>query len=70
MKGVAERTLELLNEYQQSIPHKSHQTFQHFLVVKIDGLEDAVENITEQLHRVARERDDERERRLEKCPTS
>lgn len=47
MKGVAERTLELLNEYQQSIPRKSYRTFQHFLVVKIERLEAEIETLKE-----------------------
>ena len=51
MKGVAERTPELLNEYQENT--KSYQSFQHFLVVKIEELEDEIEKLKEQ--------DDERE---------
>ena len=45
MKGVADRTLELMNEYQESMPRKSWRTFQHFLVVKIETLEDEIENL-------------------------
>ena len=41
MKGVADRTLELMNEYQAHT--KSYQSFQHFLVVKIEELEDEIE---------------------------
>lgn len=40
MKGVADRTLELMNEYQAHT--KSYQSFQHFLVVKIEELEDEI----------------------------
>ena len=40
MKGVADRTLELMNEYQAD--NKSWQSFQHFLVVKIETLEDEI----------------------------
>ena len=40
MKGVAERTLELMNEFQKEQYIKSYQSFQHFLVVKIEELED------------------------------
>ena len=43
MKGVADRTLELMNEYQENT--KSYQSFQHFLVVKIEELEDEIEKL-------------------------
>ena len=65
MKGVADRTLELMNELQKEQYIKSYRHFQHFLVVKIDGLEDTVDNLTDQLHRVARERDKERELKMQ-----
>ena len=42
MKGVADHTLELMNEYQETMPRKSWRTFQHFLVVKIETLEDEI----------------------------
>ena len=42
MKGVADRTLELMNEYQETMARKSWRTFQHFLVVKIETLEDEI----------------------------
>ena len=48
MKGVADRTLELMNEYQETMPRKSWRTFQHFLVVKIETLEDEIEKLKEQ----------------------
>ena len=40
MKGVAERTMELMNEFQKEQYVKSYHDFQHFLVVKIEELED------------------------------
>lgn len=40
MKGVADRTLELMNEFQKVQFTKSYRDFQHFLVVKIEELED------------------------------
>ena len=43
MKGVAERTLELMNEYQSEMDRISWRSFQHFLVVKIDGLNAALD---------------------------
>ena len=45
MKGVADRTLELMNEYQAHT--KSYQSFQHFLVVRIEELEDEKEELME-----------------------
>ena len=47
MKGVADRTLELMNEYQETMARKSWRTFQHFLVVKIETLEDEIEALKE-----------------------
>lgn len=47
MKGVADRTLELMNEYQETSSRKSWRTFQHFLVVKIETLEDEIEKLKE-----------------------
>ena len=46
MKGVADRTLELMNEYQTHT--KSYRSFQHFLVVKIEELEDEIEKLKEE----------------------
>ena len=43
MKGVADRTLELMNEFQKEQYTKSYRDFQHFLVVKIEELEDEIE---------------------------
>ena len=40
MKGVADRTLELMNEFHKEQYIKSYRSFQHFLVVKIEELED------------------------------
>ena len=40
MKGVADRTLELMNEFQKEQYTKSYRDFQHFLVVKIEELEE------------------------------
>ena len=45
MKGVAERTPELLNEFHKEQYVKSYQSFQHFLVVKIEELEDEIEKL-------------------------
>ena len=42
MKGVADRTLELMNEYHKEQYIKSYHDFQHFLVVKIEELEDEI----------------------------
>ena len=45
MKGVADRTVELMNEYQSQMDRVSWQSFQHFLVVKIETLEDDIKKI-------------------------
>lgn len=47
MKGVADRTPELMNEFQKEQFNKSYQDFQHFLVVKIERLEDEIEALNE-----------------------
>lgn len=47
MKGVADRTPELLNEFQKEQFTKSYRDFQHFLVVKIERLEDEIEKMKE-----------------------
>ena len=48
MKGVADRTLELMNEYQSQMDRVSWQSFQHFLVVKIETLEDEIAKCLEE----------------------
>lgn len=62
MKGVADRTLELMNEYQETMPRKSWRTFQHFLVVKIETLEDEIENLQKENLAVYKKVDDLDER--------
>ena len=47
MKGVADRTPELMNEFQKEQYIKSYRSFQHFLVVKIEELEDEIEAMNE-----------------------
>ena len=48
MKGVADRTLELMNEFHKEQYIKSYHDFQHFLVVKIEELEDEIEKLKEE----------------------
>ena len=54
MKGVADRTLELMNEYHKEQYIKSYQSFQHFLVVKIEELEDEIEAVKQTLKKASR----------------
>ena len=57
MKGVADRTPELMNEYQAHT--KSYQSFQHFLVVKIEELEDEIALKADYIKRLEERNDDE-----------
>lgn len=61
MKGVADRTPELLNEFQKVQFTKSYRDFQHFLVVKIEQLEDEIVLKADYIKRLEERNDDETE---------